>query len=366
MKLATGLLLLLLPPALLLVAPLAGGPHPSCSAPAVDSTSSVSVAGQVAGQLDADQRANAEIIVDAALDRGLGRAGAVIGVMTALTESSLRNLSYGDQAGPDSRGLFQQRSTWGPLGLRMSPAGSSGLFFNALQAVPGWRSMQPWEAAQVVQRSAFADGANYRTHYPIAARLVANTRPTATAATRRGSANAAPVTAVVTTAPCPGQTTNVVAQVQLPPAPAPYRGGSTGCVIADPTGTGGCVTGATAHLLVQTQAAFGSEWPWGIACWDEHSWSPGSDHPLGRACDFTVGELGHYPNQAQSRAGWALAEWLRAYATRLDVEYVIWDGRIWSTSYASQGWRPYDGGGIYDLSTPSGAHRDHVHVSLEH
>ena len=33
-----------------------------------------------------------------------------IGVMTAMGEYSLQVLEYGDAAGPDSRGLFQQRA----------------------------------------------------------------------------------------------------------------------------------------------------------------------------------------------------------------------------------------------------------------
>jgi hypothetical protein len=32
-------------------------------------------------------------------------------------------------------------------------------------------------------------------------------------------------------------------------APTPYTGASTGCSLPDPTGTGGCVTGATAWLI---------------------------------------------------------------------------------------------------------------------
>ncbi len=102
----------------------------------------------------------------------------------------------------------------------------------------------------------------------------------------------------------------------------------------------------------------------GVSCWDEHAWNPTSDHPLGRACDFTVGQLGTYPTQQQARIGWALAQWYRTYAERLHVSYVIWDGRIWSTDHADEGWRRYDGGGIYSTASASGGHHDHAHVSL--
>ncbi len=128
--------------------------------------------GVAAPGLTPDQAANAAVIVAVAGERGLGAAGAVIGVMTALTESSLLNVDYGDQAGPDSRGLFQQRDSWGPASVRMDPAGAAGLFFDRLETIPGWQQLPPWMAAQQVQHSAFADGSNYAAHYNAAAAAV--------------------------------------------------------------------------------------------------------------------------------------------------------------------------------------------------
>lgn len=122
--------------------------------------------------LDSEQLANAAIITETATRMSLGRQAAVIGVMTALTESSLRNVSYGDEAGPDSRGLFQQRDQWGPLEVRMNPVGTSKLFFQALIGVPHWQTTQPWLVAQQIQRSAFADGRNYASSYALASRIV--------------------------------------------------------------------------------------------------------------------------------------------------------------------------------------------------
>jgi hypothetical protein len=89
-----------------------------------------------------------------------------------LTESSLIDVDHGDALGPDSRGLFQQRAPWGPLSVRMDPAGSAGLFFDVLVAVPGWRVLPAWIAAQAVQHSEFADGSNYRANYPTAVSAV--------------------------------------------------------------------------------------------------------------------------------------------------------------------------------------------------
>jgi len=102
-------------------------------------------------RFNAEQLTNAAAIMQAASQAGLPRAAQVLGVQAALQESGLRVLGYGDAVGPDSRGLFQQRDNWGPLEVRMDPAGSAGLFFGALKAVPGWESMAPEEAIHTVQ-----------------------------------------------------------------------------------------------------------------------------------------------------------------------------------------------------------------------
>lgn len=146
----------------LLVAPLMGGQQ------SYGCESAVSWSGGTVDGLDGEQMGHAATIVSVAQQTGLNADAAVIGVMTALTESSLRNVGYGDAAGPDSRGLFQQRTGWGLLSVRMDPAGASRLFFQALQAVPGWAELPPHLTAQAVQRSAYADGSNYRPNYETA------------------------------------------------------------------------------------------------------------------------------------------------------------------------------------------------------
>lgn len=100
---------------------------------------------------DAEQLMNAAAIMQAASQLGMTRAAQVLGVQTAIQESTLRVLDYGDDVGPDSRGLFQQRDNWGPLEVRMDPLGSSLLFFEALEKLEGWESMAPEEAIHAVQ-----------------------------------------------------------------------------------------------------------------------------------------------------------------------------------------------------------------------
>lgn len=84
---------------------------------------------------------------------------ASIAVATAIQESGLRNLDYGDDAGPDSRGLFQQRPSqgWGSQEQVMDPVYAANAFYDALEKVPNYADLPVTVAAQTVQRSAFPD-----------------------------------------------------------------------------------------------------------------------------------------------------------------------------------------------------------------
>lgn len=145
-----------------------------------------------------------------------------------------------------------------------------------------------------------------------------------------------------------------------PPAATPVGSVGGGCRVPDPSGTGGCVTAALAGVLAQVRQRFG---PLPVACYSARGGDPYSDHPKGRACDYTIGRIGAYPAPDDVRRGWALATWLRANAVALHVAYVIWQGRIWSRTHDVAGWRPYTGGGHYSTTGPTNGHYDHVHVS---
>jgi hypothetical protein len=120
-------------------------------------------AGPIAGYCQ-DQLVNAAHIINAARGLGIGTHTQAIGVMTAIGESGLRNLSYGDVAGADSRGLFQQRDNgaWGTLADRMDPFTAATNFFDKLTSLPGWKNLSPTEAAHAVQVNA---DPNYYTAY---------------------------------------------------------------------------------------------------------------------------------------------------------------------------------------------------------
>lgn len=109
-------------------------------------------AGPIAGYCQ-DRLVNAAHIINAARSFGIGTHTQAIGVMTAMGESGLRPLSYGDAAGVDSRGLFQQRANgaWGSLSDRMDPYISATNFFAALIRIPNWKSLTPTQAAHAVQ-----------------------------------------------------------------------------------------------------------------------------------------------------------------------------------------------------------------------
>lgn len=108
-----------------------------------------------------EQLENAATIMQTATALGFGRDGQILGVMTAMGESSLNNIDYGDWetigfANPDgsrttSIGLFQQQHWWGSAEQRMDPATAATLFYERLARVPDWQSMDPSLAIHRVQ-----------------------------------------------------------------------------------------------------------------------------------------------------------------------------------------------------------------------
>lgn len=113
--------------------------------------------------LDPEQAANAATIRAAAARLGLPDHAVTVGLATALQESKLRNLTYGDR---DSLGLFQQRPSqgWGTAAEVSQPAYASTAFFRALAKLPDWQTLTVADAAQRVQRS--ADGSAYAAWEP--------------------------------------------------------------------------------------------------------------------------------------------------------------------------------------------------------
>lgn len=119
--------------------------------------------------LEAERRRNAEIIIRVGRQVGASDRDILIGLMTAMQESSLRNLNYGDR---DSLGLFQQRPSqgWGSPAQIMNPEYAAKKFFDALLRVPNRHKLPLTAAAQKVQRSAYPNA--YAKHESYARNLL--------------------------------------------------------------------------------------------------------------------------------------------------------------------------------------------------
>ncbi|MFF7476805.1 NlpC/P60 family protein [Streptomyces sp. NPDC008092] len=106
--------------------------------------------------MPAEQVPNAATIVATGLSLGVPTKGQIIALATAMQESRLRNLNYGDR---DSLGLFQQRPSqgWGSAQQIRDPVYASEQFYQHLLKVDGWQQMTLTQAAQAVQKSALPD-----------------------------------------------------------------------------------------------------------------------------------------------------------------------------------------------------------------
>lgn len=113
--------------------------------------------------LSPDQAGLAATIAGVAKHRSMPARAVTIAYATALQESKLQNLRYGDR---DSVGIFQQRPSqgWGTRSKLLDPVYASTRFFAALRAVPGYQRLMVYKAAQDVQHS--ADGYAYSQWVP--------------------------------------------------------------------------------------------------------------------------------------------------------------------------------------------------------
>ncbi|UEJ82806.1 C40 family peptidase [Brachybacterium halotolerans subsp. kimchii] len=120
-------------------------------------------------------------IMKAGEKSGVGERGQLIGIMTAMQESTLQNLTGGDR---DSVGAFQQRPSqgWGTAEQLADPSYAATAFFEGVDAangshipglkdVDGWQDMSLTDAAQAVQRSGYPGA--YAKHENTARTLMA-------------------------------------------------------------------------------------------------------------------------------------------------------------------------------------------------
>lgn len=143
--------------------------------PGQDSTVTIGADDVPTGEVNGysgEQLINAAHILRAGADLGMSVRDQTIGVMTAMGESSLHVLDHGDAAGPDSRGLFQQRDNgaWGSYEDRMDPYVSATNFFEAMIQLHGRDSLEPTMVAHRVQRN--ADPFHYERYWDDAVAVV--------------------------------------------------------------------------------------------------------------------------------------------------------------------------------------------------
>lgn len=132
--------------------------RPSPAPPPPRFTACAADAGGQEVQLTPAQAGIAAVIAGVANRRALPARAVAIAYATALQESKLQNLHYGDL---DSVGVFQQRPSqgWGTVQQIEDPVYATERFFDALIEVPQYLTIPIDVAAQDVQHS--ADGSAY-------------------------------------------------------------------------------------------------------------------------------------------------------------------------------------------------------------
>lgn len=149
----------------------------SAQALSVDTSALPDVAGYTPEQLSV-----AAQIMKAGEDLGMSERAQLIGLMTAMQESTLQNLSGGDR---DSVGAFQQRPSqgWGTVEQLQDPSYAATAFFRGvdtsrtghipgLMDIDGWESMSLTQAASAVQHPAEQYEGEYAKHESEARKLM--------------------------------------------------------------------------------------------------------------------------------------------------------------------------------------------------
>ncbi|MDS1270940.1 hypothetical protein RIF23_11585 [Lipingzhangella sp. LS1_29] len=95
--------------------------------------------------------------------------------------------------------------------------------------------------------------------------------------------------------------------------------------------------------------------PYDVGCLRD---DPGSDHHVGRACDFMMAPVGQMPTPENRALGHAISEFAIANHQELGVRYVIWEQRIWHVN--APYWDP-----MSDRGDPTKNHFDHPHISVQ-
>jgi beta-mannanase len=199
--------------------------------------------------LTAEQMGNAQTVATVTASRGLPSYAAVVAEATAYQESRLINLDHGDTAGPDSRGLFQQRPSqgWGTPAQVLDPTYATNAFLDALLKVPNWQTIPLTVAAQTVQVSAYPDA--YAQWQALGEGLVGLLWPQAAA----GSGGAQPSVRVAATTNQPAAATSgtTPAGPTTPSRPGAKLSPATGAYVGAYSSTTGLTTAQSVETYFQ-------------------------------------------------------------------------------------------------------------------
>ncbi|MFD5429930.1 hypothetical protein [Streptomyces sp. NPDC127084] len=259
---------------------------PGCVVRAVDGPDS-GAESETSFELTPEMAANAATISAVGTARGLPERAVTIALATAMQESMLLNISYGDR---DSIGLFQQRPSmgWGTTRQILDPVYSAGKFYEHLADVPGYSRLPLTEAAQRVQRSGHPHA--YAKHEQEAAALAA-------ALTGR-----APAALTCTTGQQPG-------------------------------------AGDPAKVRAELIRAFGD----GVLPVAAGSGRAGAPRTAGSGAELRLPVImtsgGGAKAAAKTRRGWELAHWAVAQADALRIAEVSYGDRVWVAGEAYEGWQ---------------------------
>lgn len=124
------------------------------------------------------QIANARLLAQGVRAAGGSGQAVYLTLLAAVGESDLINIRHGDQAGPDSLGLLQQRQPWGAAEQRLNPIWAGAAFMlgpqhrghGGLLDLPGWEQLPPTIAIHRVQVNA---DPNHYTKFESRAREIA-------------------------------------------------------------------------------------------------------------------------------------------------------------------------------------------------
>ncbi|MEU2789566.1 heavy metal transporter [Streptomyces sp. NPDC007100] len=279
-----------------------GGPGaPRCSVRTAD--------GGKPYEISPEQAANAATISAVGSSRGLPERAVTIALATAMQESGLRNIGFGDR---DSVGLFQQRPSqdWGTVQQIMDPVYSAGEFYTHLVKVPGYSRLPLTVAAQKVQRSGYPQA--YAKHEPNAALL------TGALTGRDGAAMTCSVNRPADEKH-PGGTKQVREKLvrEFGPDVLPHPAG------AAPDGGKGQDGGRVLTVPARPSAPGGEAGDEGAAA--------GAGQAGGTAARGT--------GAAAERRGWELATWAMAHSGALGIEQISYAGKMWSAADSGKGWQ---------------------------